>query len=175
MGLSLFSPYVLIGIVIAVLGSYGAGRAQQFHRDEIRWTKKVDQMVLEANQAKAAEEKRRQMEALKAEADQAEKERARDRQMVVAAARIKNLSAALAATRVADVAWVLNSAIAGDQPGVTGAAAKPGQTAASIAQAADTTVGLWANWSVAVIGLYQACADQVVGLQSYYNNLRAAH
>jgi hypothetical protein len=49
--MSLFSPYVLIAIVIAVLGSYGAGRAQQFHRDEVRWAKKMER--IETEKAKA--------------------------------------------------------------------------------------------------------------------------
>ena len=173
--MSLFSPYVLIGIVIAVLGAYGGGRLQQYARDQASFQKKIDAMVLEAQEAKAAEEKRRQQAALQAEAAQAVKEKDRDRQMAVAAARIKNLSAALAATRVTDIAWVLNDAIAGNAAGTTAAAAKPSQSPATVAAPTDvTTVGLWANWSVAVIGLYQACVDQTVGLQGFYNNLRAA-
>ncbi len=172
MGLSLFSPYVLIGIVIAVLGAYGAGRGQQFHRDEIRWTKKVDAMVQKAEAEKAAEEQRRQRAVTATEAAQAAKEQARVRQLADAQARVKNLSAALAATRVTDVAWVLNTAIS-ESAGATGPAAKPDKNTAAAAANSDTTIGLWAQWSVTCINLYASARDQIVGWNEFYKKLQA--
>ena len=128
-------------------------------------------MVADAAAAKAQEDARLQKVAADQAAADAAKEKTRARQMADANARIKSLSAALGATRVPDVAWVLNRSIS-DQADAARPAAKPDQDTATAAQGADTTVGLWAQWSTDVINLYTACRDQTIGWISFYNDLR---
>ena len=172
--MTLFNPYVLLSIFLAVIGSYGAGRLQQKVSDGAVYQKKVDAMVAAADAAKHAEEQRRAQEAVAAEAAAAAKEKERARQMALAQSRIASLSADLAATRVASVGGLLNRSI-GEQSLFAGPAAKPGEKAAAPAAGDDTTVGDWARWSVAVIDLYHACSDQVIGLQDFYARIKGMH
>lgn len=63
---------------------------------------------------------------------------------------------------------LLNSAIHTANAGITPATpAEPGQ-----ASAPATDLGHFADWSVQVVELYSACAQQVKGLQDFYTDLR---
>jgi len=171
--MSLFSPYVLIGIVLSVLGAYGMGRAQQFHRDEVRWAKKIEVMQREASEEKARIEMQRQRERETAELQQQELRRERDRLVARSAKRIQELDAAVAALRVPTVGKLLNDTI-DEAGGTAGTASKPGNNPAPAASGADVAVRDWAAWSLSAIALYSACRDQVSGLIVFYNKLRMA-
>lgn len=172
--MSIFSPYVLIAIVVAVLGAYGGGRLQQYTRDQSVFQKKMDAAIAAAEADKARIEKARNDERLAAEVRQQELTRERDRQVARAKKRIESLDAAVAALRAPGIGRLLNDTI--DEAGsATGTPAKPRNDPAPAAQGADTTVGDWAKWSVSVITLYSACRDQVIGLVSFYNRLRVAN
>lgn len=171
-GPSLLNPWVMGGIALAVLGAYGLGSVQQFHRDEIRWTKKVGKMQQEAQEEKARIELQRQKDRESAELRQQEMERERNRLVARSQKRIAELDAAVAALRVPVVGRLLNDTI-DEASGAAGAAAKPRKDAAPAAAGADVAVGDWAAWSVSVVALYSACRDQVIGLQQFYNKLRA--
>lgn len=171
--MSLFSPYVLIGIVVAVLGAYGGGRLQQYTRDQSAFQKKMDAAIAAGEAEKARIEKARDAERLAAEVRQQEITRERDRQVARSKKRIEELDAAVAVLRAPGIGKLLNDTLdeAGSAPGT---AAKSGQSAAPATAGADTSVGLWANWSVSVIALYSACRDQVIGFQTFYGGLRGA-
>jgi len=169
--MSLFSPYVLLAIVIAVLGSYGAGRAQQFHRDEIRWTKKWDAATKAASEEKARLEMLRQKERESAEIKQQEMARERDRLMARSQKRIADLDAAIASMRAPGIARLLNDTL-DESSGTAGTAPKPAKDSAAAAAGPDTSIGQWAQWSVTCINLYAAARDQILGWQTFYAKLR---
>ena len=167
----IFSPWFWLGILLAVAGAYGGGRLQQKISDGAVYQKKVDAMVKAADDAKAAEELRREQETRIAEEAQAAREKQRGQQLAAAQARIKSLDAALSATRVASVAGLLNRDIS-DSAATARAAAKPAEAAATATAGPDTTVGLWAGWSVAMIDWANNCRDIVQGWQMYYGKLK---
>lgn len=171
--MSIFSPYVLIGIVVAVLAAYGGGRLQQYTRDQAIFQKKMDAAIAAAEAEKTRIEKARDAERLAAEVRQQELTRERDRQVVRAQKRIQELDAAVAVLRAPGIGKLLNDTI--DEAGrPAGTAAKSDQGAAPATAGADTSVGLWAQWSVSVIALYSACRDQVIGWNQFYGGLRGA-
>ncbi len=171
--MTIFSPWLWLGILLAVAGAYGGGRLQQKIADGAVYQKKVDAMLKAADEAKAAEELRREQETRIAEEAQAAREKQRGQQLAAAQARIKNLDAALSATRVASVAGLLNRTL-GESAAPAGTTAKPAEAAAPAATGADTTVGLWAGWSVAMIDWANNCRDIVAGWQTYYGKLKGS-
>src|SRR5512147_1369689 len=168
--MSLFHPYVIIGIVVAVLAAYGGGRLQQYTRDQAIFQKKMDAAIAAAEAEKAAIELARQKEREAAELRQQEMARERDRQMVRSQKRIQELDAAIASLRAPGIGKLLNDTI-DEASGPAGTAAKPAKGAAAASSGPDTSVGFWAQWSVQVIGLYAACRDQVLGWQDFYKKL----
>ena len=66
---------------------------------------------------------------------------------------------------------VLNDAV-GDSAPATGPAAEPVKSASAPAE--DSNVGIVTQWAVDVIGYYNACREQVIGLQSFYHALQKA-
>lgn len=64
---------------------------------------------------------------------------------------------------------VLNGAVSAANP----APAAPAPVQETGPAAADSSTGLVTDWGIQVAGLYRTCADQVDGLQQFYEALRA--
>ncbi len=172
--MSIFSPYVIIAIVVAVLGAYGGGRLQQYARDQASFQKKMDDAIAQAAAEKAAIELARQKERESAELKQQEIARERDKQMARSAKRIADLDAAVASLRAPGIGKLLNDTI-GEAGGIARTPAKSGESPAAVAANSDTSIGLWAQWSVTCINLYATARDQILGFQDFYNKLRMAN
>jgi hypothetical protein len=115
-----------------------------------------------------------------AERLQKEKDDARKVRENAARQRADAIPRAVRDMRIPLVAGVLND-VHSDAGGGTAAPATGGSAVGAAAGPADpraaggdTSVGLWADWSVTMRDvLYAQCVDTLTGLQNFYNNLRS--
>ncbi len=161
-----------IGILVALGGLYyhvwhngyiaGSAEVQKdWDADKAKREKALTDMTLLWDQQRQASEKAQQ---------EAASERAKREQ--VASDRVRTLPPAVAAIRVPAVAIrVPNDALGGAAP-TPRAAPEPGD--GSVAAPGDSNVGLVIGWAVDVIGYYNACRDEVIGWQTFYQSLRNA-
>ncbi len=168
-------PY-LLGL-FAVLAAYGWAHHQGVVAERVNTVKaqqetKAARAELEAYKAKQAAYAAQLVldwQSARDRADAAEKERddARTKlftSLAQAARSVPDRATVLSGT----FRGVLNSAAAAASAGTTPTAASPGEDSAS------TTAGAVLDWGIDTAEKYRACTEQVTGLQSFYNELRAA-
>lgn len=109
------------------------------------------------------------------QADATQQQLATERQARVEAAKqaAANLPAAVANMRIPAAALgVLDAAIGAPEPAPAQSPAEPADSPPAVA--ADTTLGILAQWAVSAIDEYNACRDEVIGWQSFYRSLQQA-
>lgn len=140
----------------------GEGRAEI----QAKW--EVDK----AARIRAFSDKQREYVEASLEAEQLKKDRDAElfKRQQDAKRRLAAIPKDVADTRIPVVAGVLNGT--DHSAGTAPAAGQPERDPTGSPANSDTTVGLWAQWSETMKGLYESCRSEVIGLVTHYNNLR---